>query len=176
MEVISRQLANTIEEARGVCNNKPFEMIRYMQSIDSPYISHENYNYIIRIIQGGYVVSGEYHKHSSSDIYESFWKRIVENEDGTINMEALQNELADYLQLIDNVPKVYDELAGFSKPHTDPQVIIKAVHERFIDRQDAFDDLKMIATPAYAVDGDEKFLQFTEEELRDYFDIEEESK
>lgn len=33
------------------------------------------------------------------EIYESFWKGIVENEDGTLNTEQVKKELFDYQAL-----------------------------------------------------------------------------
>ncbi|QIW88664.1 hypothetical protein P59_066 [Bacillus phage P59] len=94
--------------------------------------------------------------------YEDFWKDIVE-EDGQVNMDQIKRELADYRVLLQEVPKVYDELAGFSKPHTRATVIIDAVNERMIDKQMAFDDLT-----ALAEDGE---VTLTVAELKKYFDI-----
>lgn len=95
--------------------------------------------------------------------YQEFWKDIVENEDGTLNIEQVKKELADYRVLLKEVPKVYDELAGFSKPHTRADVIINAVNDRMIDKQIAFDDLTMTAE-----NGE---VTLTVERLKDYFDI-----
>lgn len=74
-------------------------------------------------------------------VYEEFWKKHLEYEDGELNIEQVRKELADYHMLLQEVPKAYSELAGFSKPHTRAQVIIDAVNERMIDKQMAFDDL-----------------------------------
>lgn len=75
-------------------------------------------------------------------IYQSFWKKIVAP-DGRIVMDQVKKELADYKVLLEEVPKVYDELAGLSKPHTAADVIISRVNDRMIDKQTAFDDLSM---------------------------------
>lgn len=105
-------------------------------------------------------------KHEES--YQEFWKDIVENEDGTLNVEQVKKELADYKILLDEVPKVYDELAGFSKPHTRASVIISAVNDRMIDKQMAYDDLI-----ENAQDGE---VTLTTERLKDYFDIKEQCR
>jgi hypothetical protein len=96
--------------------------------------------------------------------YEDFWKDIVEK-DGKVDMEQVKIELADYRILLDEVPKAYCELAGFSKPHTRAQVIIDAVNERMIDKQMAFDDL--------TARSENEEVTFTVAELKEYFDIRE---
>lgn len=47
-----------------------------------------------------------------------FWKDIVCNEDGTINIEQLKKELCDFSVMMNEVPKVYCEVTGnvMSKP------------------------------------------------------------
>ena len=44
--------------------------------------------------------------------YIKFWKDIVENPDGTINKKQLMRELSDFTFVMDEVPKVYDEITG----------------------------------------------------------------
>jgi len=78
------------------------------------------------------------------DEYEEFWKQLVENPDGTINMEKLMNELSDYSALMDNANKVYYAVTGgrLSKPGTDPQVVIDLAEERTQEAiQEAIEDL-----------------------------------
>jgi hypothetical protein len=96
-------------------------------------------------------------------VYQEFWKGIVEDENGIVDMEQIKKELADYRVLLQEVPKVYDELAGFSKPHTRAGVIIDAVNERMIDKQIAFDDLTQSAENGEII--------LTVDMLKDYFDI-----
>jgi flagellar biosynthesis component FlhA len=104
------------------------------------------------------------HLQDYEQTYEEFWKDIVEK-DGKVDMEQVKKELADYRMLLKEVPAVYDELAGFSKPHTRAQVIIDAVNERMIDKQMAFDDLT-----ARSENGE---VTLTVAELKEYFDIRE---
>lgn len=53
-------------------------------------------------------------------VYEDVWKSIVENEDGTLNVDQVKRELSDYAGLLDEVPKVYMEISGgrISYPNT----------------------------------------------------------
>jgi hypothetical protein len=53
-------------------------------------------------------------------IFKDFWAEIVCNPDGTLNMDAVQRELADYYFMLQEVPKVYDYVTGgmISKPNT----------------------------------------------------------
>lgn len=53
-------------------------------------------------------------------IFKDFWKELVCNQDGTLNMDAVQRELADYYFMPQEVPKVYDHVTGgvVSKPNT----------------------------------------------------------
>ena len=58
--------------------------------------------------------------------YEDFWKAIVENPDGNLNLDKLKRELHDFKTLVRNVSLVYDHVTGgrISKPMTDPGVVI----------------------------------------------------
>ena len=100
---------------------------------------------------------------SAEEIYESFWKDIVENEDGSINKEQLIKELADYKMIMSEVSKVYSELAGLSKPDTRAEYILGAVEEKMIDKQIAFDDLMQYR------EGREVVIHI--DVLRQYFDV-----
>lgn len=64
--------------------------------------------------------------------YNTFWKDIVENEDGSINKEQIMKELFDYSYFIENIPKLYDNISGgyISKPMTNINAVIQKVEER----------------------------------------------
>jgi hypothetical protein len=96
--------------------------------------------------------------------YEDFWKDIVEK-DGKVDMDQIKRELSDYHYLLQEVPYVYDSLAGLSKPHTPGHVIVARVEDRMIDKQMAFDDLT-----ARSENGE---VTLTVAELKEYFDIRE---
>jgi hypothetical protein len=69
------------------------------------------------------------------DNYASFWKEIVENPDGSINIEQVKKELFDYSMMLDAVPKVYDYVTGghCSKPHTKPEAVM-SLHDEAVTR------------------------------------------
>jgi len=59
--------------------------------------------------------------------YEDFWKRIVENDNGFIDLDKVKKELADYSSLMSSVALVYDHVTGgrISKTNTLPEVVIQ---------------------------------------------------
>ena len=63
-------------------------------------------------------------------IYDEFWKSIVTDSEGNLDVEQVKRELHDYKIMLDNVPTVYDELAGLSKPLTHAQAVIDAAREK----------------------------------------------
>lgn len=64
--------------------------------------------------------------------FNEFWRGIVENPDGTLNRDQVMRELHDYWVLLEEVPKVYDDITGgrFSKPNTAAHHVIAEVAER----------------------------------------------
>lgn len=67
--------------------------------------------------------------------YQEFWKDIVENNDGTLDIEQVKRELSDFKYFIDNIPKLYDNITGgyISKHMTDINSVIDRVNERIND-------------------------------------------
>jgi hypothetical protein len=65
--------------------------------------------------------------------YEDFWKEIIEDENGNINMDQLQRELSDYSICLENVPKVYCAVTGgmLSKPNYEAHSVISVFDEQF---------------------------------------------
>lgn len=62
-----------------------------------------------------------------------FWKDIVCNEDGTINIEQLKKELCDFSVMIGEVPKVYVAVTGgtLSKPLYYADTVISVFNEKY---------------------------------------------
>ncbi|MCX2829134.1 hypothetical protein ORL93_26045 [Bacillus sp. DHT2] len=60
--------------------------------------------------------------------WEEFWKPIV-MKDGQVDIEQVKKELSDYKYMLEQVPQVYEELAGLSKPLTSAKSVI-AAHEQ----------------------------------------------
>jgi hypothetical protein len=65
--------------------------------------------------------------------YEEFWKEIVENPDGSINMDQLKKELSDFRLLIHNAQEVYMHITGgvISKVLTNPEAVIRIADEYY---------------------------------------------
>ena len=65
-------------------------------------------------------------------VYQDFWKKIVENPNGTLNKDAVMRELGNYQIALDDVSVVYFEITNgcFSKLNTDPNDVIEKYWER----------------------------------------------
>jgi len=75
------------------------------------------------------------HDHMSSDldyneIYKEFWAPLLENPDGTLNLDAVKRELHDYHYLMGAASRVYGHVTGgmVSKTNTLPSAVI-SVHD-----------------------------------------------
>lgn len=67
----------------------------------------------------------------ANELYENFWAKIVENEDGSLNPDRVKAELWDYHFMLMEVPKVYSELTGgmLSKTNYYAKGVIEAAEE-----------------------------------------------
>lgn len=74
-------------------------------------------------------------------VYQGFWKDIICNEDGSINMEQLKKELYDCHRMIDNVPIVYSEVTGgtLSYPTYKADTVVDIFREKYYDKAWAVD-------------------------------------
>lgn len=65
--------------------------------------------------------------------YEDFWRALVENPDGSLNVAQVKLELSDFHKVMRMVPKVYDHITGgvVSKIMTDPDVVIALADDHF---------------------------------------------
>jgi hypothetical protein len=63
--------------------------------------------------------------------YHDHWKDTIEHNDGTLNRDQIMRELHDYWFLLDQVPRVYDEVTGSrcSKPNTKAHAVIGCFQE-----------------------------------------------
>lgn len=77
--------------------------------------------------------------------YEEFWKRLVENKDGTLNLDQIKRELSDYKFLMEHASSVYCELTGLSKTHYSANTILTRVFDKYIDKELVLDDLVGLA-------------------------------
>jgi hypothetical protein len=71
------------------------------------------------------------------EIYDKFWKELVENPDGTLNKEAVMKELCDFHHMIQEVPKVYGYVTGglLSYPMYFAKDVIEC-HEDYLERKE----------------------------------------
>jgi hypothetical protein len=69
------------------------------------------------------------------EIFEEFWKPIICNEDGSINMEQLKKELADFSFVMREVPKVYCHITGnrLSKVNYRAETVIAEADQHYED-------------------------------------------
>ena len=83
------------------------------------------------------------HKEYDVEKEWEFWKTVICNEDGTINVDQLKLELHDYSLMLGEVPKVYIEVTGgmLSKPHYYADGVIRAFKERYGNKAVAVDYL-----------------------------------
>ena len=65
--------------------------------------------------------------------WESFWKSIVCNKDGSLNMEQIKKELFDYSTVMDCASKAFDAVTGgrLSKPNSDPGWVEQFAEEHY---------------------------------------------
>lgn len=100
-------------------------------------------------------------------VYQDFWKDIVENEDGTLNVEQVKKELADYSMVMDNCSSAYEEMSGslITKPNTYFSEVLKIFQEKFLNVDFVKDDIRDMLR-----DVDD--IETLKSELIEYFDLE----
>ena len=69
-------------------------------------------------------------------IYQEFWKDIICNKDGSINIDAVKCELADCYKMHQEVPTVYSEVTGgmLSKPLYNAETVVNIFREKYYDK------------------------------------------
>jgi hypothetical protein len=70
--------------------------------------------------------------------YDEFWKDIVEDGNGNLNIDQIKRELHDFRLVMKNTSKIYDQLTfgRYSKPLTRPEYIISTVEEIYSQRDE----------------------------------------
>jgi len=77
--------------------------------------------------------------------WNEFWKELVVDKDGKLDLDQVKKELFDFSVVMENVPKVYCEVTGdtVSKIMTDPGDVIRAFHDHVADLcKEAVQDFK----------------------------------
>lgn len=69
------------------------------------------------------------------EIYNQFWRFVVEDGDGNLSLDQVKRELADFYRALHTVPRVYDHVTGgkVSKILTDPSVVTGLADEYYDD-------------------------------------------
>ena len=69
-------------------------------------------------------------------VYEEFWRGLVEREDGSVDMDAVQRELYDFNMLMENAAKVYCHITDgrISKLNTLPYAVITVADDLIEER------------------------------------------
>lgn len=100
-------------------------------------------------------------------VYQDFWKDIVENEDGTLNVEQVKKELADFSMVMDNCSSAYQEMSGslITKPNTYFSEVLTIFQEKFLNVDFVKDDIRDMLR-----DVDD--IETLKSELIEYFDLE----
>lgn len=82
--------------------------------------------------------------YDEEEVYETFWKEIITNKDGTMNIDKLKAELLDFYNMINEVSIVYSAVTGcmFSKPTWSADTVLLFFDERFGSKAAAVDCLK----------------------------------
>jgi len=96
------------------------------------------------------------------ELFEQFWKPIVCHPDGSLNIEQLKKELADYSFILGEVPKVYLAVTGdaLSKPNYHAAGVISCTESHFSEmaKRDARDFIDYLV-------ADEKMAAMEETEI-----------
>ena len=74
-------------------------------------------------------------------VYQDFWKEIICDKDGNIDIEQVKKELCDYYKMLQEVPKVYCEVTDgiLSKPLYDAETVLSFFRDRYANKAGAVD-------------------------------------
>ena len=76
-------------------------------------------------------------------VYQDFWKEIICDKDGNINIEKVKNELHDYYIMLQEVPKVYCEVTGgiLGNPLYDAETVLSFFRDKYANKAGVVDFL-----------------------------------
>lgn len=83
-------------------------------------------------------------RYDVEQVYQEFWKDIICDADGNIDVEQIKKELCDFYKMIQEVPKVYCEVTGgmLSKCLYDAETVLDYFRERFANKACSVDYLE----------------------------------
>ena len=66
-------------------------------------------------------------------VWQEFWRDIVCDENGNINLEQVKKELCDFHFMMNEVPKVYSEITGgmLSYPTYEAETVLMVYRDKF---------------------------------------------
>ena len=69
-------------------------------------------------------------------VYQDFWKEIICDKDGKVDIEQVKKELCDYYKILQEVPKVYSEVTGgvLSKPLYDAETVLSFFRDKYANK------------------------------------------
>jgi len=99
--------------------------------------------------------------------FDTFWKHLIINEDGSINLENLKRELTDYSTFIGEASKVYAHVTNgnISKPNTSAEDVISVSD----DENDKFYYNLFRDDVLYILDEESLSSEDKLKEIREYF-------
>lgn len=105
-------------------------------------------------------------------VYQEFWKDIICNEDGSININQLKKELYDCSRMMDNVPTVYCEVTGglLSYPTYKAETVLNIFREKYSDKAWAVD---LLADDWDLITADCETNEDYKKAIFDYLNVEE---
>ncbi len=83
-------------------------------------------------------------KYDVEQVYQDFWKDIICDDDGNIDVDQLKKELRDFYVMIKEVPKVYCGVTGgmLSKCLYDADVVLGIFEEKYASKAVSVDYLE----------------------------------
>lgn len=83
-------------------------------------------------------------RYDVEQVYQDFWKDIICDKDGNIDVEQLKKELCDFYHMIQEVPKVYYEVTDgtLSKCLYDAETVLSFFREKFENKAISVDYLE----------------------------------
>jgi hypothetical protein len=83
-------------------------------------------------------------RYDVEQVYQEFWKDIICDDDGNIDVEQLKKELCDFYVMIQEVPKVYYEVTDgtLSKCLYDAETVLRRFRDQFARKACAVDYLE----------------------------------
>jgi len=99
-------------------------------------------------------------------VWENFWKEIVVDDDGNINLDQVKRELSDFKMLMSSTSEIIGEITNglLSYPNYPARTVLNLFEENYISKQTAGEDMIKLVLNS----GDLKEII---NEMKEYFNI-----